>query len=383
MKQIKGFKNSNILTEEGIKKTNLIIEGNYIYSIGLDVVDGLIELDDKFIVIPGLIDEHIHGANGVDVIDGKEEYIYEIANAISKEGVTAFLPTTTTQSIEVIDKALLAIKDYILKDYENGAQVLGIHLEGPFISNKYKGAQLANYIIKPNIETFKHLEDTSNDNIKLVSMAVEEEGALEFIKYLKEKDIIVSAGHTNATYEEINIAIKEGLTCTTHTYNGMRPYLKDEIGTVGSALLLDELYTELICDGVHVSIPAIKFLYKNKPSNKIVLITDAIRTKGMPDGIYEELEQKVILKGKEARLVDGTLAGSVLKLNEAIKNFMYFTGASFEEAVKFATENPAKNLGVFDIMGSIKENKLANFVVVDKDLNVYQTIRNGKIIYNK
>ena len=383
MEKIKGFRNSNILTEEGIKKTNLLIKGDYIYSVGNNDIDGLVELDDNLIVIPGLIDEHIHGTNNVDIIDGNEEDIYTIACALSKEGITAFLPTTTTQSISIIDKSLENIKNYILKKCEDGALVLGIHLEGPFISDIYKGAQLGNYIIKPDIKTFKHFEEISGDNIKVVSMAVEEEGALELIKYLKDKNVIVSAGHTNATYNEINTAIKEGLTCTTHTYNGMRSYEKDEIGTVGSALLCDELYTELICDGIHVSIPAVKFLYKNKPSNKIVLISDALRTKGMPDGIYEELEQKIILKGKKARLEDGTLAGSVLKLNEAIKNFMDFTGVGFEEAVKCATENPAKNLGVFDIMGSIEKNKLANLVVVDKELNVYQTIRNGKIIYNK
>ena len=383
MEKIKGFRNSNILTEEGIKKTNLIIKEDYIYSVSSNDIDGLIELDDKYIVIPGLIDEHIHGTNGVDVIDGNEENIYNIACSLSKEGVTAFLPTTTTQSIEVIDKSLLNVRNYILKNHEEGAQVLGVHLEGPFISDIYKGAQLGNYIIKPDIEIFKHLEKTSGDNIKLVSMAVEEEGSLKFIKYLKDKKIVVSAGHTNATYDEIKTAIENGLTCTTHTYNGMRPYMKDEIGTVGSALLCDELYTELICDGVHVSIPAVKFLYKNKPTNKIVLISDALRTKGMPDGVYKELEQTIILKDKEARLEDGTLAGSVLKLNEAIKNFMDFTKANFEDAVKCATENPAKNLGVFDKMGSIKENKLANLVIVDKELNVYQTIRNGKIIYNR
>lgn len=382
MKKIKGFKNSNILTEEGIKKTNLIIEEDYIYSISDIDVDGLIELDDELIVIPGLIDQHIHGANGVDVIDGEEKNIHDIACFLVREGVTAFLPTTTTQSIEIINDALTSVKEYMLKEYDDGAQVLGIHLEGPFISNVYKGAQLEKYIIKPNIETFKSLEKISNNNIKLVSMAVEEDDS-KFIEYLKERKIVVSAGHTNATYSEIVSSIKKGLTCTTHTYNGMRPYKTNEIGTVGGALLLDELYTELICDGVHVSIPAVNFLYKNKPYDKIILVTDAIRTKGMKDGMYKELEQTIILKGKEARLEDGTLAGSVLKLNEAIKNFMDFTGTSFINAVRMASENPAKNLGIFDKMGSIKENKKANLVVVDKDMNVYQTIINGKIVYNK
>ena len=141
--------------------------------------------------------------------------------------------------------------------------------------------------------------------------------------------------------------------------------------------------SELICDGIHVSEPAVKLLWKNKPNDKVILISDALRTKFMPDGKYYELEQVIILKGKEARLEDGKLAGSVLKINEAIKNYMDFTGCDLIDAVKCATENPAKNLGIFEKMGSIKEGKLANFTVVDKDLNVYLTIRNGKVIYMK
>ena len=156
-----------------------------------------------------------------------------------------------------------------------------------------------------------------------------------------------------------------------------------EIGTVGSALLFDELYCELICDGIHVSKEAVKILHKNKPSDKIILITDALRTKNMPDGIYKELEQDIILKDNVASLIDGTLAGSVLKMNVAIKNIMDFTGCDFITAIKYATENPAKNLGIYDKVGSIKENKDATFVIVDKDLNVYQTIRKGHVIYNK
>ncbi len=382
MKQIKGFKNSWILTEEGIVKTNLIIEDSKIIYIGDDTIDGLIELDNDKIVIPGFIDQHIHGASGVDTIDGDVDAIYKMACSLAKEGVTAFLPTTTNQSIEVIDASLKSIKEYMDKNLDEGALVIGAHLEGPFISKKYMGAQLPDYILKPSVEMFKHFEKTSNNTIKLVSMAIEEENGV-LVKYLKSKGIVVSIGHSAAGYEDIKKGIEEGVTCITHTYNGMRPLRRDEIGMVGSALLFDELYCELICDGVHSSKPAVKLLWKNKPNDKLILVSDALRTKYMPDGKYYELEQVIILKGKEARLEDGKLAGSVLWLNDAAKNLMEFAGADFISAVKCASSNPAKNLGVFDIMGSIEVNKLANLVVVDKDLNVYQTIRNGKIIYNK
>ncbi len=382
MKQVKGFKNSYLLTEEGIIKTNLIIEDGKIIYIGDDTIDGLIELGDDKIVIPGFIDQHIHGASGADTIDGTVEAIYKMACSLAKEGVTAFLPTTTNQSIEVIDQSLVSIKEYMNKNYDEGALVIGAHLEGPFISKKYMGAQLPDYILKPSVEKFKHFEEVSGHTIKLVSMAIEEEDG-ELVKYLKSKGIVVSIGHSAAGYEDVKKGIEEGVTCVTHTYNGMRPLRRDDIGMVGSSLLFDELYCELICDGVHSSKPAVKLLWKNKPSDKLILVSDALRTKYMPDGKYYELEQVIILKGKEARLEDGKLAGSVLMLNDAVKNLIEFAGADFISAVKCASSNPAKNLGVFDIMGSIEVNKLANLVIVDKELNVYQTIRNGKIIYNK
>lgn len=383
MEKIKGFKNSWILTEDGLKKTNLIIEGEQIKFIGSVDIDGLIELDEEKIVVPGFIDQHIHGANGMDAIDGTEDAIYEMANSLPKEGTTAFLATTTTQSIEVIDKSLLAIKQYMEKNYQFGSEVIGANLEGPFINKKYMGAQLPNYILKPNVEVFKHFEEVSGNTIKIATIAVEEEGSEELIEYLKSRGIVISIGHSSAGYDDMKKAVEKGVTCVTHTYNGMRPLRRDDIGTVGSALLFDELYCEAICDGIHISKPAVKLLWKNKPSDKLILVSDALRTKFMPDGKYLELEQVIILKGKEARLENGVLAGSVLQLNEAIRNIMDFTGVDFITAVKYATENPAKNLGIFDIMGSIKENKLANLVIVDKELNVYQTIRRGNIVYNK
>lgn len=383
MEKFNGFKNSWILTEDGLLKTDLIVKNGIIDSIGKSDNFELYELSDNLIVVPGFIDQHIHGAKGFDIIDGNVSDIKEIAEALPQEGVTAFLGATTTQSKEVIDKSLFAAKKYIETKSELGAELLGIHLEGPFITKKYMGAQLPNYIIKPSIKDFKHFEEVSGNNIKLVTMAIEEEGSNELIDYLKSSNIIVSIGHSAAGFKEIKNAVKNGVTCVTHTYNGMKPLRRDDIGTVGSTFLFNELYSELICDGIHVSELAVKLLWKNKPNDKVILISDALRTKFMPDGKYYELEQVIILKGKEARLEDGKLAGSVLKINEAIKNYMDFTGCDFIDAVKCATENPAKNLGIFDKMGSIKEGKLANFTVVDKDLNVYLTIRNGKVIYMK
>ena len=379
--KIKGFKNSLILTEKGLIKTNLIIKDGIIDFIGEIESNDLIELDDNKIIIPGFIDQHIHGLGGYDVIDGKVEAIEKIASELPKEGVTAFLPTTTTEEIEVINKSLKCINEYINKDNKDGSLVLGIHLEGPFISNDYLGAQLPEYVLKPNKENFKEFEKNSNNNIKLVTLAPEEDDDL--IQYLKSKNIVVSIGHSSANYEDVNCAISKGVSCITHTFNGMKGIHHREIGTAGSALLFDELYCEVICDGIHVSNPALKLLFKNKPTDKVILISDSVRMKNLNNGIYYDGKQKVILKNNEARLENGVLVGSVLKINEAVRNIIKYTGVDFSTAIKYATINPATNLGVDHLMGSIKEGKLANLVVVDKDINVYLTIRNGNIIYQK
>lgn len=379
--KIKGFKNSLILTEKGLIKTNLIIKDGIIDFIGEIESNDLIELDENKIIIPGFIDQHIHGLGGYDVIDGKVEAIEKIASELPKEGVTAFLPTTTTEEIEVINKSLKCINEYINKDNKDGSLVLGVHLEGPFISNDYLGAQLPEYVLKPNRENFKEFEKNSNNNIKLVTLAPEEDDDL--IQYLKSKNIVVSIGHSSANYEDVKLAISKGVSCLTHTFNGMKGIHHREIGTAGSALLFDELYCEVICDGIHVSTPALKLLFKNKPTDKVILISDSVRMKNLNNGIYYDGKQKVILKNNEARLENGVLVGSVLKINEAVRNIIKYTGVDFSTAIKYATINPATNLGVDHLMGSIKEGKLANLVVVDKDINVYLTIRNGNIIYQK
>lgn len=382
MNIIKGFKNTNVLTEKGIIKTNLIINNGIIEYIGNYEVEGLIQLDEDKIVVPGFIDEHIHGAGGGDTLDCSVESLIKMSSVLPQEGVTSYLASTDTQCIEKIDKMLLAINDYI-KNYNNiGSKVIGIHLEGPFLNRRYAGAMLPHYILKPNVNTMKHFEEVSGNNIKLVTMAIEEDENQELIKYLVSKGITVSIGHSDTKYNDIKNGIESGVTCVTHTYNAQKPLRRDEIGTVGCTMLFDELYCEAICDGIHVSPPAIKLLYKNKPKDKFILISDSLRAKYLPDGQYQEEEQLIIVKDGAARLDTGRLAGSILKINNAIRNLITFTNTDFISAIKCATENPAKNLKMFDTIGSIKEGKLANLVVIDENINVYQTIVEGKEVYN-
>ena len=376
---MKGFKNTWIVTEKGLEKTSLTYDEKFV-TIGKNE-EGLQELPEEYVVVPGFIDEHVHGAAGSDAMDGTMEDLGKIANALASEGTTAFLATTMTQSPENITKALKAVKAYRELSPESGAEILGVHLEGPFISKDFVGAQPIEYVAKPSVEVFKKYQDASGDCVRIVTLAPEVEGSTELIKYLVSQNIVASIGHTNATYVDVKKAVEAGATNLTHTYNAMKPLHHREVGTVGSGLLFDELNCECICDGIHVSGPAIQLLHKNKPADKMTLITDAMRAKHMPDGVSELGGQVVIVKNGEARLENGTLAGSVLKMNNAVKNVMKFLNLPLEEVVKLPSQNPAKNLGVFDQMGSIKEGKRADFVILDKDLNVVQTVRNGKVIY--
>ena len=380
---MKGFKNSWIITEEGRVKADLVIENGLINKIGEDGSLELVERPENLTIIPGFIDQHIHGAAGSDGMDGTIEDLKNIACALAKEGTTSFLATTMTQSVENITKALNAVKEYIALGLTEGAEIAGVHLEGPFISKDAIGAQPLEYVAAPSVEVFKVYEEASGNTIKIVTLAPEVEGSSELIKYLVSKNIVASIGHTTAKFNDVEQAVKDGATNITHTYNAMKGVHHREAGTVGGAYIFDELYAEIICDGIHVSAPAIKVLYKNKPHDKFVLITDAMRAKHMPDGDYELGGQPVIVRNNEARLPNGVLAGSVLRMNYAVRNVMKFLDLPLEEVVKYASINPARNLGIDHEVGSIKVGKRANLVVVDENLEVYMTIRDGIVIYQK
>lgn len=373
-----GFKNSNVYVEgKGIIKTNLQIEENKFSSF--DYLDSLEELDDKYIIVPGFIDEHIHGSNNSDAMDATKDALDNISSSIIKEGVTSFLATTMTMSNDKILSSLENIANY---KSTNGANLLGIHLEGPFISPSFSGAQNKDEIIKPTKETILNYINKSNNKIKIMTIAPEN-CENEIYQILKDNNIVISAGHTNATSKDIKNAIQYGLSLTTHTYNAMKGLHHREIGTVGAALLYDELACELICDLHHVSEEAIQLLYKNKPKDKLILITDSMEAKFLDDGNYSLGGQPVIVKNGTARLENDTLAGSILHMNDAIRNLKNVCNLSLEEAIDKATINPAKNLKIDNIKGSINIGKDADFIIIDKDLNIYRTYVNGKLVYKK
>lgn len=382
---MKGFKNVNVyLPNQGIVKNSIGVEDGKISAIGKELnVENYCDVQENWIVVPGFIDQHIHGAMSSDSMDGSYKDIENIALGLAKEGTTSFLPTTMTQSPENIRQALVSIKEYMDAKPNVGARALGVHLEGPFISLKFIGAQPEEFVAKPSIQVFKEYQEVSGDNIRIVTLAPEEEGSSELIQYLKANNIVASVGHTNATSEDIEKAIELGLSNVTHTYNAQRPLHHREIGVVGSALLYDELNCELICDTIHVSVPAIKLVIKNKPHDKVTLVTDSMRAKHMADGDYELGGQPVYVRNGEARLSNGTLAGSVLKMNHAVRNVHKLAGIPLTDVLDFATINPAKNIGVDKERGSIEVGKYADLVVLDENFEVVMTIVEGNVVFKK
>lgn len=382
---MKCFKNATVYVDgKGLKKCSVIFSDTIAkiekFGFAGKYADE-IELPEDAIVLPGFIDEHIHGAGGSDGMDGTVEDIANIAKTVAAEGTTAFLVTTMTQSPENIKKAMRAVKAYREADSKEGARVLGVHLEGPFIAAAHKGAQPLEYVKEPDVQALDEYNEESGNAIKIVSLAPEVEGAETLVKHLAKKGIVASIGHTGAKYADIEKAVAAGARNVTHTYNAQSPLHHREIGTVGSAMLIDELNCELIADTIHVSVPAMKLLVKNKPADKLTLITDAMRAKGLPDGVSELGGQTVYVKNGEARLEDGTLAGSVLRMNRALQNIVEKVGVPFTQAVDYATINPAKSLNLDKERGSIKVGKRADFTVINKNYDVLLTVRDGEIIY--
>lgn len=380
---MKCFKNATVYVDgEGLKKCSLGFSDKIEKISRCAIKDAeTIELPENAIVVPGFIDQHIHGAGGSDGMDGTVEDISMIANTVAAEGTTSFLVTTMTQSPENITKAMVAVKEYREQERKDGARVAGIHLEGPFIAAAFKGAQPLEYVVAPDVQTFDAYDEASGNVIRIVSLAPEVEGAEALIRHLKEKGIVASIGHTGAKYADIEKAISAGANNVTHTYNAQSPLHHREIGVVGTAMLCDELNCELIADTIHVSVPAMRLLVKNKPVDKISLITDAMRAKGIPDGVSELGGQVVYVKNGEARLEDGTLAGSVLRMNRAVQNMVEKVGVPFTQAIDYATINPARMLKIDGETGSIKVGKKADFTVLNENYDVLMTIRDGEVIY--
>lgn len=341
-----------------------------IISVG-EPVDGaeILDAENNF-VAPGFINIHIHGAAGFDTMDDDLDALKSFAEFLPRGGVTSFLPTTMTMPLEKIYRALERIR--LGKKFSHGAKILGAHLEGPFISKKFKGAQAEENILPADFALIKNFVDV----IKIITVAPEVSGG-EFISQCRAENIVVSIGHSAATYEEATAAIARGANHVTHLFNAQTPLHHRKPGVVGAALDSDAT-VELITDNVHVHPAAQRLVAKVKPRSEIILITDSCRACGVGEGVSELGGQKVFVEGNRATLADGTLVGSVAPMNDVLKNFHANTNWSVAEVVELVTKNPAVELKIFDALGSLEVGKAADIVLFDDDFNVKKIFINGR-----
>lgn len=330
-------------------------------------------------ILPGFIDIHIHGGYGEDAMDASYDGLKHLAEQLLSEGTTSFLATTMTQSQDAIERALQNISHYDQhQEAGQAAEIVGVHLEGPFISENKIGAQNPAYIQRPTVALLNQYQQAADGLIKIVTIAPEVEGALEVIKSLKD-EVIFSMGHTEVDFDKANEAARAGVQHVTHLYNAGVGFHHRNPGLFGAAWENERLNTELIVDGVHSHPTSINIAYQHKGPDHFYLITDAMRAKGMPEGEYELGGQKVIVKDHEAHLETGSLAGSILKMNEGLQNLMRFTGKSLAELWPVTSLNQVKVLKMDDRKGSIAIGKDADFVIVDDEVQVHQTIKHGYV----
>ena len=325
---------------------------------------------ENFFVAPGFINIHIHGCNNFDTMDATLESLDEMCKFLPSTGVTNFLPTTMTMEISEIKNALKNIRAH--KNI-SGAKILGANLEGPFISEKFHGAQDKKNILRADFEIFADFLDV----IKIITIAPEELDDFNFIDRCREKNIVVSIGHSAADYETALKAIRRGANHITHLFNAQTGLHHRKPGIVGAAF--DSNATvELIADNVHISPPVQRIVWKVKPREEIILITDSCRACDVGEGEFEFGGQKIFVKKNIATLADGNIAASVAKMNDVAKNFFENTSATVAETVELVTKNPAKKLNLYDKIGSIEVGKSADFVIFDENFNIKKVFIDGQ-----
>jgi N-acetylglucosamine-6-phosphate deacetylase len=369
---MKSIVNAKIITEIEVLEGYCLTFNEKIISISKEIPPNIERIDAQGLYLSaGFIDIHIHGSNGFDVMDATVEALEGIAKSILQTGTTSFLATTMTMCQEEIKKALLTVQNFEQKE---GARVLGVHLEGPFINPVKHGAQNPKHIQKPNMELIKPFMDI----VKMVTIAPEVEGGREFLEQISVHypQVLLSIGHSDATYQEAKESFSWGVSHATHLFNAMNPLHHREPGIVGAVLESDEVSFDIIADLIHMHPSFFNLLYKVK-KEQLILVTDAMRAGCLKCGISEIGGQKVIVQEGEARLEDGTLAGSVLKMNEALKNFYEHSTISLPELIATVTSIPARKLGLSG--GLLEEGKEADLVFFNSDFEIKKVFVGGEL----
>ncbi len=381
-----------------IKAAHVFIADRFVQNQALIIDQGLIQsvapaephahfdltLNEDCYLLPGMIDLHIHGANGADVMDATPEALATISQALARDGVTGFLATTMTASQEKIEAALNNVCRFENDPRsKEGAEILGLHLEGPFLSEAFVGAQSAEHLKMPDPELLIQWQTLAQGKIKILTLAPELHKATELIHTALTQNIIPSIGHAAATYEETLQAIESGACYATHLFNAMSGLHHRNPGAALALLEDDRVTAELILDGLHLAPSIVRLALKCKGLERLVFVTDAMRAKCLKNGEYDLGGQTVILKNDAARLKsNGALAGSVLSLNQALKNACDYTGLELARFVPSVTSTPARILGLSEKIGNIALYKHANFAILNKHFEVQYTLREGRVIYD-
>ena len=348
-----------------------------IYAYGKNKVDKDYENNR---IVPGFIDVHTHGAYGFDTNDANPEGLRNWLKKIPSEGVTGILPTTVTQLYPVLTKALKNVAKVYEEGYE-GAEILGIHFEGPYLDMDYKGAQPPEAIVKPTVEEFKYYQECAKGLIKIVTIAPEHDENYELIKYFNKTGVIASMGHSSATYEQALEAVANGVKSMTHVYNGMTPYHHRNLGIVGSAFRFRDVFGEIICDGCHSTLAALNNYFTAKGRDYGIMISDSLMAKGCsPDGKYSLGGHDIVIGEDGLARIAGTttIAGSTLRINQGLKNLVEGALVPFDVALNSCTINPARLLRVDDRKGKIMATYDADLVVLNDNYDVLQTYCKGK-----
>lgn len=375
------LKNVTMILFDRIFKGDIRIKGRHISEIEENLVENekeeVLDLEGK-LLIPGFIDVHIHGADGADAMDGSIESLQKISKYLASKGTTNFLATTLTSSKEMLKKVLSCIGEVQNQEME-GANIFGAHMEGPYFDVEYKGAQNEKYIKMAGMEEIQEYLSVKKDLVKLFALSPNSNN-LDIIRYLVKEGVIVSVGHSAASFEQVMAAVEAGLSHATHTFNGMKGFTHRDPGVVGAVLDSDEITAEVIFDKIHVHPEAVRVLIKAKGVEKVVCITDSMSATGLPCGRYKLGELDVNVVDNQARLSsNGALAGSVLTMDKAFRHLLEL-GYNLMDAVKLTSTNVAKEFHLNT--GMIRVGKDADLVVLDEKHEVKMTIVKGKIKYS-
>jgi len=379
------IRNASVYTSYGnFEQLDVLIHDGMIQDV--TPKDGLKNIEDDVTVdgtgmylIPGLTDIHFHGCVGYDFCDGTEEAIEAMARYQARNGVTTICPATMTYPEEKLTEICRAARAYNEREDAKhiGASLVGIHMEGPFISHAKKGAQNEQYIQTPDVDMYRRLQTEAGGLIKLVDIAPEVEGAMPFIQAVYS-EVAVSLAHTAADYNTAMEAFGNGARHVTHLFNAMDPYSHRAPGVIGAAADSPGAEVELICDGIHIHPAVVRSSLRLYGPDRVILISDSMEATGMPDGEYSLGGQPVYVKGNRATLADGTIAGSATNLMQCLRVMVQDMGLPLETAVRCAAVNPAKSIGIYDRYGSIAPGKVANLVLLNQDLEVMTVILNGE-----